>query len=646
LRLHLDFETRSTVDLRVSGAYRYAEDPQTEVIMACYAIDEGPVQTWLHTQPLPEDLRAALEDENCIVVAHNAGFEKAMLTYILGPRHGWPVPPPHRWDDTAARAARQALPRSLEGAAMALGLEVQKDTEGRSLMLRMCRPRSVAEDGKITWWDDDARMKRLAQYCATDVEVERELDKILRQLTPEEREVWLLTEEMNDRGVAIDVDFATYAVQVASEAQEALNKELAEITDGAVTAATNVGKLRQWLLSKGFGVLEGEDESLNKKAVENLLKSGAIPDDVRRVLEIRLLAGKSSVKKFQAMLDRVSKDGRVRGNLMYHGASTGRWSGAGVQLQNLPRDTVKDFDWSRKNLTASMDKVLSTLSRMVRGSIMAAPDHRLMWADYAAVEARGVAWLAGQTDLIDLFAKGGKVYEEMAAVIFNVPAEEIGKDSLERFLGKTVILGCGYSMGAQKFRMSCAAMGTEIDEELAYRAVNAYRSNYAKIPRLWKMLDEAAIAAIGQRGRETTYRSVSFYADKNWLLIKLPSGRKLFYRDPRLVTYAGPYGEKVSVEYSAVNSMTKKWNRERTFGGKLTENIVQGLCRDLIADAMLRLETSGYPVIASVHDEVISEVPIGQGSIEEMVALMCQLPEWAKDFPLAAEGKEGVRYGK
>ena len=646
MRLHLDFETRSTVDLRVSGAYRYAEDPQTEVIMACYAIDEGPVQTWLHTQPLPEDLRAALEDENCIVVAHNAGFEKAMLTYILGPRHGWPVPPPHRWDDTAARAARQALPRSLEGAAMALGLEVQKDTEGRSLMLRMCRPRSVAEDGKITWWDDDARMKRLAQYCATDVEVERELDKILRQLTPEEREVWLLTEEMNDRGVAIDVDFATYAVQVASEAQEALNKELAEITDGAVTAATNVGKLRQWLLSKGFGVLEGEDESLNKKAVENLLKSGAIPDDVRRVLEIRLLAGKSSVKKFQAMLDRVSKDGRVRGNLMYHGASTGRWSGAGVQLQNLPRDTVKDFDWSRENLTASMDKVLSTLSRMVRGSIMAAPDHRLMWADYAAVEARGVAWLAGQTDLIDLFAKGGKVYEEMAAVIFNVPAEEIGKDSLERFLGKTVILGCGYSMGAQKFRMSCAAMGTEIDEELAYRAVNAYRSNYAKIPRLWKMLDEAAIAAIGQRGRETTYRSVSFYADKNWLLIKLPSGRKLFYRDPRLVTYAGPYGEKVSVEYSAVNSMTKKWNRERTFGGKLTENIVQGLCRDLIADAMLRLETSGYPVIASVHDEVISEVPIGQGSIEEMVALMCQLPEWAKDFPLAAEGKEGVRYGK
>lgn len=937
MRLHIDFETRSTVDLRVSGAYRYAEDPQTEVIMACYAIDEGPVQTWLHTQPLPDDLRAALEDENCIVVAHNAGFEKAMLTYILGPRHGWPVPHPFRWDDTAARAARQALPRSLDGAASALGLDVQKDAEGRSLMLRMCRPRSVAPDGAITWWEDDARMTRLAQYCATDVEVERQLDKALRPLTDEERKVWLLTETMNDRGVSLDVPFATYAVSVAMKSQEKLNEELNQITDGVVPAATNVGKLRQWLLSKGFGILEGEDESLNKKAVENLLKSGALPDEVKRALEIRLLAGKSSVKKFQAMLDRVSKDGRVRGNLMYHGASTGRWSGAGVQLQNLPRDTVKDFDWSRKNLEASTDKALSTLSRMVRGSITAAPGHRLMWADYAAVEARGVAWLAGQADLVELFANGGKVYEEMAGVIFDMNPAEVGKDSLERFLGKTVILGCfeadtpvltkrgwvpiiylqpndllwdgiewvthqgvldqgvktvhrrhgigatpdhailtehgwrewkevhttpsllksatklvnlpfyhgnagsvktaktldgiryasvhadgvaqsfvqtlskgvqhvvaraqgklaqlrenaiwatqtfspmtttenayllgsqpasvgvttqivngstitegvasrfmnrgekivknfygtcsryldgmfqnwkliastttrgmnrviygsllekitweigerlanyktgsivwkkksnvydiyqagprnrftiltsagplivhncGYSMGAQKFRLSCAAMGTDIDEELAYKAVNAYRSNYAKIPRLWKMLEEAAIAAVAERGRETVYRQVAFFADKHWLLVRLPSGRKLFYHRPRLVTYAGPYGERVSLEYMAVNSMTKKWGPERTFGGKLTENIVQGLCRDLIADAMLRLEEQGYPVIASVHDEVISEVPLGEGTVDEMVRIMCELPEWAKDFPLAAEGKESVRYGK
>jgi DNA polymerase len=646
MRLHIDFETRSTVDLRVSGAYRYAEDPQTEVIMACYAIDEGPVQTWLHTQALPDDLRAALEDENCIVVAHNAGFEKAMLTYILGPRHGWPVPHPFRWDDTAARAARQALPRSLDGAASALGLDVQKDAEGRSLMLRMCRPRSVAPDGAITWWEDDARMTRLAQYCATDVEVERQLDKALRPLTDEERKVWLLTETMNDRGVSLDVPFATYAVSVAMKSQEKLNEELNQITDGAVPAATNVGKLRQWLLSKGFGILEGEDESLNKKAVENLLKSGALPDEVKRALEIRLLAGKSSVKKFQAMLDRVSKDGRVRGNLMYHGASTGRWSGAGVQLQNLPRDTVKDFDWSRKNLEASTDKALSTLSRMVRGSITAAPGHRLMWADYAAVEARGVAWLAGQADLVELFANGGKVYEEMAGVIFDMNPAEVGKDSLERFLGKTVILGCGYSMGAQKFRLSCAAMGTDIDEELAYKAVNAYRSNYAKIPRLWKMLEEAAIAAVAERGRETVYRQVAFFADKNWLLVRLPSGRKLFYHRPRLVTYAGPYGERVSLEYMAVNSMTKKWGPERTFGGKLTENIVQGLCRDLIADAMLRLEEQGYPVIASVHDEVISEVLLGEGTVDEMVRIMCELPEWAKGFPLAAEGKESVRYGK
>ena len=201
-------------------------------------------------------------------------------------------------------------------------------------------------------------------------------------------------------------------------------------------------------------------------------------------------------------------------------------------------------------------------------------------------------------------------------------------------------------MGAQKFRLSCAAMGTDIDEELAYKAVNAYRGNYSDIPRLWKKLEQAAIAAVRDRGRETVYRQIAFYADKHWLLVRLPSGRKLFYHRPRLVTYAGPYGEKVSLEYMAVNSMTKKWGPERTFGGKLTENIVQGLCRDLIADAMLRLEEQGYPVIASVHDEVISEVPLGEGTVEEMVRIMCELPDWAKDFPLAAEGKESVRYGK
>lgn len=640
MRLHIDFETRSTVNLPACGVYRYAEDPSTEVILACYAIDDGPVKTWFADDLVPQELVEALTDPNCVFVAHNAGFERAMMQHVLK----WPTPPLDRWDDTAARAARQSLPRSLDGAAQALGLSVQKDTEGKALMMRMCRPRKIEDDGTIIWWDDAERMQRLAEYCATDVEVERVLDKVLRPLTAEEQAIWQHTEEINDLGVQVDVEFARNAVEIALVEQMFLNSELAKITGGHVETATNVIGMKSWLKEQGFGLFEGEDESLNKKAVDNLLGHKDLPPAVRRVLEIRKSGGKSSVAKYQAIIDRASSDGRVRGNLMYHGASTGRWSGAGVQLQNLPRETVKDWNWSRENLPSIEDK-LGTLSRMIRGTIRAPEGQKLIWADYAAIEARGVAWLAGQHDLVNLFATGGKIYEEMAATIFEVEAETIGKDSLERFIGKTTVLGCGYSMGANKFRMSCAAMGTNIEEELAQRAVQTYRSRFSRIPALWRGLEDAVIAAVEQRGTETKYRSVAFYSDGDWLLIKLPSGRKLFYRNPRIVTSAGPFGMKPAIEYMAVNSLTKKWGPERTFGGKLTENIVQGTCRDLIAGAMLALRDAGYPVIASVHDEVICEVDL-EVSPQAILEIMCRVPDWAKGFPISAEAKEGVRYGK
>jgi DNA polymerase len=365
------------------------------------------------------------------------------------------------------------------------------------------------------------------------------------------------------------------------------------------------------------------------------------------VLELRQDGGKSSVAKYLAMKQRACDDGRVRGNLMYHGASTGRWSGAGVQLQNLPRDTVKDWEWSRDNLDPADPKTMGTLSRMIRGCIIPDEGNKLMWVDYASVEARGVAWLAGQKDLVSLFSANGKIYEEMASKVFNVPVQDIGKDSKERFIGKTVVLGCGYSMGALRFRQQCAAMGTDIDEELAQRAVDAYRQGYSMIPALWRGLNKACIASVENMGTITNYETIQFLADKDWLVVRLPSSRKLFYRTPRIIQVSGPFGNRPNIEYMSVNSFTKKWQWERTFGGKLTENIVQGLCRDLIADAMLRLDRSGYEVIASVHDEVICEVPVdGHYTLDEMTKLMCELPDWATGFPLSAEGKEGKRYGK
>ena len=648
MRLHIDLETRSTVDLRKTGVHVYAQHPSTEVLLACWAVDDEPVQTWYCKDPCPDELHGAMLDAD-VIVAHNAGFERAMIEYVLGPRIGFPVPNLRRWDDTAARAARQSLPRSLDGAANALGLQIKKDDEGKRLMLQMCKPRSPRKSelpDKIYWFEDAARMKRLAEYCAVDVEVERQLDKVLRQLTDSETEIWQLTEKINDRGVRVDVPFVEKALTVAELAQKATDAEMFAITDGQIGSVTRVAQIKSWLSEKGFAILETEDDSLNKKAVENLLARD-LPDDVRRVLELRQDGGKSSVAKYLAMKQRACDDGRVRGNLMYHGASTGRWSGAGVQLQNLPRDTVKDWEWSRDNLDSSDPKTMGTLSRMIRGCIIPDEGNKLMWVDYASVEARGVAWLAGQKDLVSLFSANGKIYEEMASKVFNVPVQDIGKDSKERFIGKTVVLGCGYSMGALRFRQQCAAMGTDIDEELAQRAVDAYRQGYPMIPALWRGLNNACIASVESMGTKTTYQSVQFMADRHWLVIRLPSGRKLFYRTPRIIQVSGPFGDRPNIEYMSVNSFTKKWQWERTFGGKLTENIVQALCRDLIADAMLRLDRNGYEVIASVHDEVICEVPVdGHYTLDEMTKLMCELPDWATGFPLSAEGKEGKRYGK
>lgn len=647
MRLHLDFESRSTVDLRRSGVYRYAEDTTTEVIVVCWTVDDEPVQTWLPLkEPMPGPLRKLLQDPDCIVVAHNAGFERTLFNAKLSLKFQVPVIPIDRWDCTAARAARMALPRSLDGAAQALGLDVQKDAEGHRLMMRMCRPRSEDADlGTITWWDDDARMQRLAQYCATDVEVERLLDKQLRHLG-EDRPVWIHTEAINDRGVRIHTEFAQRAVLFADMAQTALNEELVRITGGAVKTASNVGGIKAWLSQQGINIFEGNDESLNKEAVQHLLNKDHLPENVKAVLRIRASGGKSSVAKYTAMLERVSPDGRVRGNLMYHGASTGRWSGSGVQLQNLPRATVKDWDAANASLTPIGPQTTGILSQMVRGTIVAEPGHRLIWADYAAIEARGVAWLAGQDDLVALFASGGKVYEAMAASIYGVDPSEIGKDSVERFLGKTVILGCGYSMGAVRFRQACAAMGVHISEELAERAVKTYRAMYPQIPLLWRRLDDAAMAAVRRPNNDTVYGKIKFRCEKDWLLVRLPSGRKLFYREPRIVEQAGPFGSRPALAYMAVSSFTRKWQQERTFGGKLTENIVQGICRDLIAGAMLALEPRGYPVIASVHDEVICEVPNAWGTQKEMIEIMCKVPAWAEGFPIAAEAKEGIRYGK
>lgn len=712
--LHWDCETRSKVDLRKSGVYVYAADPSTEVLTIGFAVDSDPPRWFMpgDGSEAEQDFLFYLEFAER-VCAHNAGFERRMLTDILHPRFGYPLVPLERWDCTAARAAVMALPRSLDGALRALGTAAQKDKEGHALMLRMCKPRKIlthnepgfpaaAEraaagdrcftmDGPhrvIEWWADAARIERLAAYMLDDVRGEAALDGILAPLTPDAKATWCLIEELNDNGVPADVEFINSARWLAHEAAADLDVRMKRVTSGAVPKASNVAGLKRWL-EGSFGIdcggmlsAEEDDESgvqataddapapkLDKRRILDLLKDPAVSEVAKEALRIRQQAGKTSVKKYDAMLARVSNDNRVRGNLVYHAASTGRLAGAGVQMQNMIRDVRKDWEavYSDMNVLPLADfeakhgPAMTALSQMIRGflAVPAGVEAELWWADYAAVEARGVAWLSGCTALTTLFATGGKVYEEMAHAIYpDLSIEEITRrdkagEGIERFVGKQVVLGCGYGMGWLKFIGHCDNFSVDVSEEVARLAVGTYREEYAEIPALWRSMEEAAKAAIQNPGK--VFKAghngmIAFRRDKGWLKMRLPSGRILWYCRPRLVEVEGKFGVSVKIEYDAQNSMTKKWGPERTWGGKLTENAVQGLCFDLIDHAKKNLRAAGYPPLLSVHDEIISWLThkrIAEGAtMDEMLDIMCRLPEWAAGFPLKAEGKKGLRYSK
>ena len=629
--LFWDSETRSLADIRKVGVYRYAEHPTTAHILSRFRLDDARQVEVRWGDPLPIEIRDALLDMNVRIVAHNATFERLLLRHVLAPRHDWPDVSRDlaRWHCTMARARASGLPGSLEGALAGLGLPVQKDKEGHSLMLRMCRPRRLEADGTPVWWEDEARLARLADYCGVDVDGTRVLDRRLPPLAEGEHEIWAATEEINDRGVRFDVSFVEAARRVAEDARKDLDRKMQATTFGAVRAASNVGALKDWLLKQGVeiappveeeegGQNEAEDDDaepeLRRADIVRLLNT-APQGPVREALTIRLEAAKSSVKKLDSIAARCDGDGYVQGLLGYHGASTGRFTGTGgVQIQNFPRETVDDWDASREALDLGAPTVdalfgppLDVVSKMLRGSIMPSEGCELISADYAAVELRGVAWLAGQDDLVEDLRKGAKIYEQMAAKVFGRKPEEIGKDSRERWVGKQVVLGSGYQMGATKFEAMCAALGKPVEAELAKKAIATYRGAYPKISGLWTAMEGAARAAVLAEGKRITLREggVAFRRDGDMLRMRLPSGRYLYYRKPEVELDKEHNREGVS--YWGVDSRTRRWSKIRMFGGRWAENAVQALCRDLMILGMQRLRVAGYTIITTVHDEIVVE---------------------------------------
>jgi DNA polymerase bacteriophage-type len=644
----IDFETRSTIDLRRTGVYPYAKHETTDIWCMAYAFPGEEPQLWRPGNVNDVRLVEWIAQGNPLR-AWNAQFERTIWNEIMVGRYGWPETTIEQWFCTAAEARAMALPGSLGDAASALRVDQQKDAEGQNLMLRMARPRSYAPDGKPIWWDVPDRIHRLSQYCLQDVRTECAVLAKIRSLDEGERAVFMLDQKINDRGVRFDRQLASAARDVATQAIDRANQRLREITNNQVPAVTAVGAFTEWLRSQGVNT-----SSVTKSVIRELQKS-SVSVEVLEALKIREEAGKSSVAKIESMFEAACPDDRIRGLLLYHGASTGRWAGRLVQPQNFPRGNVPNpEDFIPLVLARDVHSIdlhhppLEVVSSMLRSMLTAAPGHKLVAADFSAIEARVLAWLAGERDLLETFTRNGDVYKVMASKIYRRPVDQIEKT--ERQMGKMAILGLGYGMGAKKFVDACKTMADiDITPEDSKKVVDLYRNSNTAITELWRELESAALKACMEPGtKHTAARGlIRFMKKQGYLWMRLPSGRLLCYSDPSVVERITPWGSnQLAVRVFGTNSVTRKWQPYDLYSGLLAENAVQAIARDVLVGAMLRAEAQGFPVVLSVHDELVCELPESGGSAHDLEEIMRENPKWADGLPLNAEGWENFRFRK
>ncbi len=655
--LILDYETYSEADLKKVGAYNYAVHPSTEILCAGWRADTlenlAKAKTYLY-HPEFETFNISfvryLRHPDVKIVAHNAFFEQAITRYVLARRFPELKNIPHeRWLCTAARAAALALPRNLEGACQALGLSVQKDMEGHRLMLKLSKPRKPSKLDPSIRHTDPKDLARLYAYCIRDIDAETELFLKTPPIPPKETKVWCLDQKINFRGFHTDVPLVTKTIALLKEEAALLTKETANVTSGVVSSVNRRDLVLSWLDLNGVMLPD-----LRSGTVTEALASGKITGKPKQLLEIRQELAKSSVKKYQAFEKRAAKDARVRDILLYHAASTGRWGGRGVQPQNLPRPTkgfdadtavgvIKDCDL--KTIKAIYGSASKVFSNCIRSVITASPGKSLYCADYAAIEVRVLFWIAKHSAGVKAYEEDRPLYEEMAAAIYEKPVSEI--DETERHLGKTVVLGCGYGLGHKKFLMQAGAQGLSITADLAELAVKTYRAEHQPVTELWTNLEKAAIFAVLNPTKKCTVNFTTWFVSDKFLYCVLPSGRKLAYYGPTVKAGKTPWGETRQMLFHwGVDPKTKKWIDSSTYGGKLTENVVQATARDLMAEAMLRIEDKGYEIVLSIHDELLAERVKGQGSIGEFERLMAEVPPWGKGCPVKAKGWTGERYRK
>ena len=688
MKVFMDYETSAVLPFgkrkNAVSLSKYSRHPQTRILCCAFKQDTQRTVIWvppdfrlqdnLRDIDVPDEVKARLRGRitsrlpRCFTDpprdteyhAHNAQFEM-FITENVAIRYGFRRPGRSQWRCTAAKAAVCNLPRALDQVAKALGLPIRKDHYGKTVMDQMCKPRKARKDedpDALHWYDDDVRKCHLFAYCIQDVDVEYAVDEILPDLSPRERMIWLFDATVNARGIPFDIETIEQAIEVETKYENMLLDRLSDITHGEITSVGQVAKILRFVNERGVNI-----GNLREGTIKNIMRRGVDDDDCRAVLQTRQALASSATKKYKTALVRADDDGYVRNSFLYHGASTGRWAGAGVQPHNFMRgiktnqeaefiaDVVKGGD--PREMTLLYGGVKKTLALAARSMIKAPEGMKMYVGDFAQVEARALAWVTNQENLLNLFRTGADPYKYMAHRIYNVPEEEVNDD--QRFMGKTATLGLGYQMGWNKFKGTCQSYGVEVSKDEAVDVVAVYRNTYPKIKAWWGELNRAALECV-RTGSETFAKGTRFQLSENksFLEMSLRSSRKLYYFRPRLiqelVTFTDDPDEKptevTAVSVMTVDSTTRQFVRRSMYGGLWAENYIQGLCRDFQVHGMLEAERHGYPICMHVHDEASALTAADYGSCEEFSELLSTLPEWGEGMPLAAEVWEGIRYRK
>lgn len=646
-QLIMDIETYSSIDLSKSGVYRYSESEDFEILLFAYSIDGGEVSVvdLASGEKIPSEILDALTDDSVVKWAFNANFERVCLSRHLSLPTGKYLNP-KSWYCTMVWSAYLGLPLSLEKVGKVLGLEKQKLSEGKSLIRYFCMPckptKTNGERERNLPKHDRLKWEEFKEYNKRDVEAELAIHERLSHFPLPEREWehYHLDQEINDRGVRIDTKLVSNAIKFEEKLRKGNMSKAIKLT--GLENPNSPMQLKEWLNNQGL-----EIDSLAKKEVEAALCIAT--GDVKEVLKLRQELSKSSVKKYTSMENVKGLDERVRGLFQFYGANrTGRYSGRLIQVQNLRRNSLRDLELARslvrngefETIELLYNSPSDILSQLIRTAFIPKEDYRFIVSDFSAIEARVLSWLAGERWRMDAFAKGEDIYCQSASQMFGLPVEKNGVNGHLRGKGKIAELACGYggSIGALK-AMGALEMG--IEENELQGIVNSWREANPNIVELWWDIDRIIKNVIKTRSK-VKFNNLVFSYEKGILFIQLPSGRRLSYIKPQMgVNRFG--GESITYEGTGPGN---KWERIESYGAKFVENIVQAISRDILAEAMMRLNKEGYEIVMHVHDEVVLEVEEGSSSIEEVNEIMSVQPEWAKGLVLDADGFECEFYQK